>query len=122
MHLGYAEGHKEADRSVVAWRRRKETYLAHLRECLDAGILRVSSADKLHNARAILSDYQAIGHDFWSRFGKKTKRDQLWYYESLADIYSERAAALRDRNNARIAHELSAVVERIGSLNPVAAA
>jgi hypothetical protein len=31
-------------------------------------VLRVSLADKLHNARAILRDFLRHGPDFWDRF------------------------------------------------------
>src|SRR3954453_20932533 len=38
-----------------AWQERKEAYIAHL-DSADDAILRVSLADKVHNARAILRD------------------------------------------------------------------
>ena len=106
-------GHKEQDKSVESWRSRKERYLAKLRKTTDTGILRVSSADKLHNARAILADYLELGEELWPRFGKKTRADHLWYYASLATIFTERAATLEDRENARMAKELTVVLERI---------
>jgi (p)ppGpp synthase/HD superfamily hydrolase len=109
----YAPGHKSKDKSVEAWRERKERYLAKLRTASDAGILRVSSADKLHNARAILSDYVAGGEDFWLRFAPKVKSDHLWYYGALLEIFAERAAALGDAGNRRMAMELRVVVNRI---------
>jgi len=109
----YAPGHKSKDKSVEAWRERKERYLAKLRATSDAGILRVSSADKLHNARAILSDYVAVGEDFWLRFKPKVKSDQLWYFEKLFEAFEERAAALGDSGNRRMAMELGAVLNRI---------
>jgi (p)ppGpp synthase/HD superfamily hydrolase len=53
------------------WRERKERYLAHLANAPDSVRL-VSSADKLHNARSVLSDYMLVGEDLWTRFnGKK---------------------------------------------------
>ena len=60
------------------WRARKEAYLAHLRDPdLPEGTLRVSLADKLHNARAILADLRA-GHDVFARFNAP-RQDQAWY-------------------------------------------
>ncbi len=44
------------------WRERKTAYLAHL-ETTSAGALRVSLADKLFNARAILRDHHVVGDD-----------------------------------------------------------
>src|SRR5215204_2584660 len=49
------------------WRERKERYLAHLAHATGSVRL-VSSADKLHNARAVLSDYRLLGEDLWTRF------------------------------------------------------
>ena len=46
------------------------------------GTLRVSLADKLHNARAILADLRA-GHDVFARFNAP-RQDQAWYYDALA--------------------------------------
>src|SRR5687767_2034587 len=44
------------------WRARKEGYVEHVRHA-DAGGVRVSLADKLHNARAIMADYRRIGDE-----------------------------------------------------------
>jgi hypothetical protein len=70
------------------WRERKEGYIAHLREPgLPAGVVRVSLADKLHNARAMLFDLRA-GHDVFARF-TAGREDQLWYYDALAGAFAE---------------------------------
>jgi len=66
------------------WRKRKKNYLAHLRKA-NKDALFVAAADKLHNARAILSDYRALGkrrEQLWQRFNAP-KTDQLWYYDAL---------------------------------------
>jgi hypothetical protein len=44
----------------------------------------VSSADKLHNARSVLSDYRLVGEDLWTRFNGK-KEGTLWYYRAIVD-------------------------------------
>ena len=56
------------------WRERKEAYLAHLADASDSVRL-VSAADKLHNARTVLSDYRVLGEDLWERFngGRKAR-------------------------------------------------
>jgi hypothetical protein len=70
------------------WRERKEAYLAHLKDPeLPDGAIRVSLADKLHNARAILFDLRA-GHDVFARFSAGPQ-DQHWYYDALATAFSE---------------------------------
>jgi HD domain len=69
------------------WRARKEAYIAHLSDPkLPAGTVRVSLADKVHNARAILLDLRA-GHDVFARFS--ADRDaQLWYYGALTETFA----------------------------------
>jgi (p)ppGpp synthase/HD superfamily hydrolase len=78
------------------WRARKETYLASLAAKSDDALL-VSQCDKLHNATAILEDARVLGPALWERF--TGKRDgTLWYYRSLAAIFSDRRpGALSDR-------------------------
>jgi GTP pyrophosphokinase len=70
------------------WRARKEAYLLHLEEAPPA-VLRISAADKLHNARSILRDYAIVGEDLWNRFSAPAA-DQIWYYRSLADVFRRR--------------------------------
>ncbi len=65
------------------WRERKERYLAHLANASDSVRL-VSSADKLHNARTVLSDYRVLGEDLWERFNGG-KEGTLWYYRAIVD-------------------------------------
>jgi GTP pyrophosphokinase len=69
------------------WRERKVNYLRHLREA-DIDVLRVSLADKLHNACSILHDLQQHGDVIWERF-KGGKDGTLWYYRSLEDVFHE---------------------------------
>jgi ADP-ribosylglycohydrolase len=66
------------------WRPRKEAYIAALADH-SASVRRVSLADKLHNARAILLDYRELGDDLWRRFHPEA--DQLWYYRSLVEAF-----------------------------------
>ncbi|MGP0031651.1 MAG: HD domain-containing protein [Acidimicrobiales bacterium] len=70
------------------WRARKEQYLRHLEDA-PIGVLRISAADKLHNARAIVRDYLIFGEDLWNRFSAPAN-DQIWYYRSLADVFRRR--------------------------------
>ncbi len=72
------------------WRRRKEAYIAHLAS-VPLPVLRVSCADKLHNARCILADYRQVGEVLWERF--HADREQvLWYYRTLADTFRDNTA------------------------------
>jgi (p)ppGpp synthase/HD superfamily hydrolase len=67
------------------WRPRKEAYLAHLRAA-GPEVRRVSLADKLHNARAILQDFRTHGDALWTRFTADFD-GQRWYYRQLAEIH-----------------------------------
>lgn len=88
------------------WRARKEAYLSHLAEA-PPSVLRVSLADKLHNARAILRDYELEGERLWDRFNANSGRDgQFWYYGALAEVFTERFPG-------RMARELSETVDRL---------
>jgi GTP pyrophosphokinase len=87
-----------------AWRKRKRAYIAHL-ECQSESVLRVSLADKLFNARAILRDYIVVGDELWDRF-KTGRKGQLWYYRQLADRFSKLLPG-------RMAVELSDVVTEL---------
>jgi (p)ppGpp synthase/HD superfamily hydrolase len=109
----YPPGHKEKDRSVETWRKRKERYMEAMRNANDPGVLRVSIADKLHNARTILSDVEFLGNAFWTPFAPRKPSDYLWYYSSLAGIFRERAEALGNSGNRRMARELGTVVTQI---------
>lgn len=67
------------------WQKRKERYVENLAmESHD--VLLVSISDKLHNARAILHDYQAIGERIWERFSVGPD-EILWYYRSLVSAF-----------------------------------
>lgn len=67
------------------WRERKEAYVAHVAE-RDAPILLVSAADKLHNARSIVSDLWRFGPSTWERFNGG-RDGSLWYYRALVDAF-----------------------------------
>ena len=71
------------------WRGRNEAYIAHLRHA-PVEVRRVSAADKLHNARAILADYRVHGEALWDRF-KGGRAGTLWYYRTLVTTYREAA-------------------------------
>jgi (p)ppGpp synthase/HD superfamily hydrolase len=81
------------------WRARKETYLDHLAEA-PPSVRLVSAADKLHNARSVLSDYRSLGEDLWGRFNGG-REGTLWYYRAVA-------VALED--DSPVADELGRVV------------
>lgn len=87
------------------WRERKESYIAHLDKASDSTI-RVSMADKLDNARAILRDLRRFGPTVWQRFNTDDPHEHLWYYRSLLEVY-------RRRSDSWLVDELSRVIETL---------
>jgi (p)ppGpp synthase/HD superfamily hydrolase len=75
------------------WRQRKEDYVASI-----AGKrpdeLRVSLADKLHNARAILLDFRTRGDVLWDRFKAGEGASVRWYYRALHEAFAARRSDL----------------------------
>lgn len=67
------------------WLERKKAYLQHLAVAA-VGVLRVSCADKLHNARSIERDLRDHGVVVFKRF-KGDREGTLWYYRSLARLF-----------------------------------
>ena len=74
--------------SKPPWKSRKEAYIEHLKSASN-DVLRVSIADKVHNARSIATDQDRFGEKVWTRF-TSTSEESRWYYTSLRDIYKER--------------------------------
>lgn len=69
------------------WRDRKLRYIEQMRHA-SPSVLRVSMADKLHNARSILADRDREGDAIWDKF-KGGKAGTLWFYRSLLEIYQQ---------------------------------
>lgn len=77
-----------------AWRLRKERYLSRLEDESES-VLRVSLADKLHNARSIAVDRALEGERVWDRF-HAGEGDQAWYYRQLLDVFERRVPGSRN--------------------------
>jgi (p)ppGpp synthase/HD superfamily hydrolase len=93
------------------WKERKRAYLEHLEEA-GAPTLRVSLADKLHNARTIVVDYRDVGEALWERFNAE-RDDVLAYYRALAAIFSRRTPGALATELAVTVAELDALVEAV---------
>ena len=67
------------------WLERKQAFLTRLTQA-PLTVLRVTCADKLHDARAISYDLKAQGPSTFERF-KGDRDGTLWYYRSLARLF-----------------------------------
>ncbi len=86
------------------WLERKKQYLEHLRSA-SPQILRVSVADKLHNARSVLYDLRRYGEAVWQRFNGG-RDGTLWYYRQLVQIFRERCTSFLVEELDRVVSEL----------------
>lgn len=86
------------------WTERKRRYAEHART-LPPPSLRVSAADKVHNAYAILRDLRNVGDAVWDRFNAKAD-DIVAYYQSLVRAY-------REAGGGRLVDELDRIVRAI---------
>jgi (p)ppGpp synthase/HD superfamily hydrolase len=108
------DGVPDASGVKADWGERKRAYLAHLAQA-PAAVLLVSGADKLHNARAIVSDLITIGPEVFKRF-KAGREGTLWYYRALADVFTQRRAPVAVSLEAEVRQ-----MERLAGAQRVAA-
>jgi (p)ppGpp synthase/HD superfamily hydrolase len=83
------------------WRERKEAYVERLRTA-PYSVRLVVAADKLHNARHLLSSYRVQGDDLWPHF-KGGRDGTLWYYRAVLDALVAAAGPEEDQLNAILA-------------------
>ena len=92
------------DTPKKAWTERKEAYVVHARR-LGPSSLRVSAADKVHNAYATLRDLRIHGESVWTRFNAGPD-DVIAYYHNLVRAY-------RDSGGGPLVDELERIVRGI---------
>ncbi len=98
------------------WKKRKQAYIDHVAAEKNRSVLIVSASDKLHNARAILGDYEDLGEDLWARFNA-SRDDILWYYRELVEAFGKAEERLNkklpepDKNLGLLLNKLQATVE-----------
>lgn len=76
------KGCSEPDKKA-GWITRKQHTIEYLRSA-PKEIKLVSAADKLHNIKSMLTDYQEHGEGLWKRF-KRGREDQEWYYRGVVE-------------------------------------
>jgi GTP pyrophosphokinase len=77
---------KHDNNGSAGWYARKRAYVDAFPGKTPAA-LRVSLADKVHNARSILLDYRTLGDDLWARFGQGLGLATRVYYRELARAF-----------------------------------
>lgn len=97
------EGSSEPDKSL-SWKDRKEHTIEFLKTASEE-IRAVVCADKLHNIRSIIRDYELVGEEIWSRFNAG-KEQQKWYYTNVVD-------SLGAQSSFELLSELRAEVDKL---------
>jgi len=87
------------------WQGRKQAYIDRM-QTAPVAVLRVACADKVHNARSTLSDLHVYGADTWRKFGS-TVEQQLWYYQTLSELFSRRLPGPLSDELARLVAEIT---------------
>ena len=70
----------------------------------------MTAADKLHNARSILSDLRDHGPGMWAKFHAPAE-DQRWYYSELARVLSAAHEGPTVRELQRVVDDLAAEID-----------
>jgi (p)ppGpp synthase/HD superfamily hydrolase len=87
-----------------SWKQRKLQYLQQLQHIPDDAI-RITLADKLHNARSILRDLQISPEQTWQKFNAPPA-DILWFYQSCLTI-------LQKRSQSPMVKELQQIISQL---------
>lgn len=104
MVEGLTDSFEENAEKKPCWEERKAGYIERLeKEPLDVQL--ISAADKLYNARTILSDHRDVGARVWDRF-KRGRDQQIWYYTELLRVF-------KAQPSNRIVEEFGRVVEEL---------
>jgi (p)ppGpp synthase/HD superfamily hydrolase len=96
------------------WYRRKRAYIDAIAH-KQPDELRVSLADKLHNARSILTDYRTHGDALWARFGQGQGLATRVYYRELAAAFERERERMGEPAQPYV-DELRRVVDAITAL------
>lgn len=97
------------DKSASDYDDRKAAYHERLCSEQDKSVLIVSAADKLHNARAMESDFDEVGIKLWERFNG-TPAQIFRNYDRLIGIYR---SGVEDMRRATIVDPLAKPIERL---------
>jgi len=93
---GCSDDSPEAGGKKKPWRIRKNAHIDHLKKA-SPSVLLVTAADKLHNARALATDFRYLGDALWDRFNA-SREDILWYYGAIVDALDAGDARLHKRH------------------------
>jgi hypothetical protein len=98
------------------WLERKRKYVESIAHKTSQA-LRVTAADKVHNAESILDSHARTGNQVWNRFRTKSREDQIATYRDLAQAIAARNDELPAQERTGLAKRLLRAVLLMESLS-----
>jgi hypothetical protein len=92
------------------WLRRKHEYVVSI-ETKTPEALRVTTADKIHNAESILDAYAKVGPEVWNRFRTKSRNDTIENYRNLSDAITKKNEGFEPDKRSGLPYRLSRAVD-----------
>lgn len=111
------EPHQSAS-DEPSWCERKRAALTNIAAETDESTLRVSLADKVHNARSIVADLRADGASMLTRFSA-APTDLVWYYRGLVEAFRERGSGALHGELVSAVAEMGQLMDRLPDRRPV---
>jgi hypothetical protein len=98
------------------WLKRKRKYVESILH-KNSQAVRVTAADKVHNAESIVDSHAAVGPKVWIRFRTKSRQDQIDIYRGLANAIAARNDEFPTEQRTGLAKRLLRAVHLMESLS-----
>jgi (p)ppGpp synthase/HD superfamily hydrolase len=98
------------DEERERWLERKRAYVESIAHKTPQA-LRVTTADKVHNAESILDAHRVDGAKVWERFRTKSRQDQIDVYRSLHQAITARNEEFPESNKSNLPQRLLRAVD-----------
>lgn len=96
----------------LRWRERKTDRIEALKTA-STEVCLVTSADKLHNLRTVISEYDEIGDVVWERFHGGIEA-QAWYYRSILDsLQTQMISKKNDNNEIEFKQQTQSIIQQL---------
>lgn len=92
------------------WDIRKKIKLAQLKNASREALM-VSAADKIHNLRSIIRNYDALGEGLWKNFNAPPEK-KFWYYKEAVEIISKKLGGKISRELKKVYGEALEIFEK----------
>jgi (p)ppGpp synthase/HD superfamily hydrolase len=100
----------------VLFLKRKQEYVENIAHKTPE-VLRVTTADKVHNAESILDAYAKIGPEVWNRFRTKSGQDQIDVYRNLSVAIARQNQKFTPDQRSNLPQRLSRAVDLMAKLS-----